>query len=248
MKTRAFALQSIQTPIYAVEFKKKLYCCKKEDKSIFIYGVGRKDISKKSKIIIDNLPVIWTAEDIQNATNKYGFNVVLSCLKYNNSNYSISDDGSYGLSYEKAELFNMSKYGKKYDELILFACRVNQEFISYLISGFGFSIKDGWLYSAKKVVHCVKNELFLYPSLYISHCLKGFQTEPSFDVFAFDKMLETLIEAIEYDAHYPIGDKRANIIERVVSVKDRIIFISNEEVEKKFEKMFEMIDKIKDNP
>lgn len=193
--------------------------------SIFIKGLGHKKITKTWKFkIIDSLPDEFTAEQLKNIYNEYGFNVVQGMVSsYENSNHSLFYDHSIYLDYVKYELLNVCKYGKLYDEFTDKFQKIGDEFIHKLYEN-GYSVKGHFLYYKSKLID---SDIKLHILQYIEHSLfRMVLISPSFDPIRFDTTLRKLILG-QYSDY-----KEANRVlnEEIVSVKDRIKYLSNSKI------------------
>ena len=233
--SRAFQLNSIQDHVVCViKVDNIWYPCKVDDTELFIRGKGWVKL-KGEKPEVGNLPVEWTAENIQYYHKFYGSMAVCGGLLEGWGNNSLYQDGSYGLDYAKAELQNMAIFGKVYDEYTDYVQKVGNEFIANLREG--YRIERGTLWYKDHLI-CFLDRVHLHPLMHVEHLIKGLvPIRPSFDPISFDRMLVKLLVA---ESLYEDPSNTTNMIhDRVVSVYDRIAYLSNEEVAKMFDVIFE---------
>lgn len=235
--TKAFQLKAIATPVKAFQFKRKWYPINNEgwnEKEIFIYGHGWKkytDSMRKSMVDVPNLPGDWTAQDIQEVTDKFSLDVAQGLLEGWGS--SLHSDRSYGLEYAKHELANMAYFGKVYDEFTDKVHDLSQRFIKHLM-GHGYRLEGAWLYYKEELIGQagLYEEIWLSPLQHIEHLLKGIvHIRPSFDPIHFEKMLIKL-----FIARPNYGEEE---LKKHISVRDRIKFLTTQTIADDFEKIFE---------
>lgn len=233
--SRAFQLNSIQDHIVcATKVDSQWYPCKADDTELFIRGKGWVKL-KGEKPEVGNLPVEWTAENIQYYAKFYGSMAVCEGLLEGWGSCSLYQDGSYGLDYAKAELQNMAIFGQVYDKYTDYVQMVGNEFITNLREGYRIERNTLWY---KDHLICFLDRVHLHPLMHVEHLIKGFvPTRPSFDPMSFDVMLVALL--VGKDCQENPG-KHLNLThDRVVSVHDRIAYLSNEGVAEMFDAIFE---------
>lgn len=242
-RSRGFILESIQDwDVYAVNIKGEWYPCKSDDTEIFIMGKGWKKFtqSQKNKMEkVGNVPKNWTAQDLKVVCDKYGVNVALGMV-HGWGGGSLWGDGSYGLSSAKHEIANMAKFGKIYDTYSDYVWNLGNEFLQSLFcKSKGYSLQGNCLYYKKELIGFagLYENINLHPINYIDHSLMGLvHCTPMFDPISFDKFLSNLISYQE--GKNEKGHSLRNIRDKVVSVKDRITFLTNKTIAEKFEAIF----------
>lgn len=242
--SRAFNLDSIQTEIYIVDIENIWYPCNKDledEKKMFIPKEGWKNLTKKQLSTItkiDSIPVEWTAEDIKKIGEQYGINVAMGMLE-GECGQCLYYDGSYYHDYTKYEVRNMVRYGKVYDTFMGEVQEIGNQFLIKLFEK-GYSLQGKWFYYNEELLFCTDN-MSIHLSQYIDHCICGMvDIAPSLDPIALDKFLISLI--------LPQNKEGENILDSVISVKDRIAFLSSIEVAEKVESIFEMQKVFKNLP
>lgn len=250
--TKAFSLKPMEkVELVKIDFKDKLGKMvhmwvppkNASDKHIFVYGKGLIKIPKKAEHAFPTpLSEDWTAEQIKVVYNQYGFSGAQGML-HGWGNLSLWDDMSYGLAYYKHELGNMCLYGKSYDEFTDKVQEIGNKFVAKLLDD-GFRLEgDKWLWYGKNLVCDLRNHP-IHPLRFIDHCVHGlFPIAPSFNSIGFDTMLEKLFVG-KYgmsDDYGGSGRKGARpILDRIVSVRDRIAHLTNEEIADSFQDIFEL--------
>jgi hypothetical protein len=233
--SRAFQLNSIQEHVvHATKVGNMWYPCKEEDTELFIRGKGWIKL-KGEKSEIGNLPVEWTAKHLQYYYS-LGSLAVCEGLLEGWGSYSLYQDGSYGLNYAKAEVANMIRFGKIYDEFTNYVQEIGDKFIANLREG--YRIEGGTLWYKDHLI-CFLDRVHLHPLMHVEHLIKGLvPIRPSFNPISFDRMLVALL--VGKDCQENPG-KHLNLThDRVVSVHDRIAYLSNEAIADSIGKIFEM--------
>ena len=231
-----FQLNSIQDHVvHATKVDNQWYPCKKEDTELFIRGTGWVKL-KGERPEVGNLPVEWTANDLRYYHKFYGSLAVCEGLLEGWGGSSLYQDGSYGLDYAKAEIRNMVIFGQIYDEFTDYVQKVGDEFIANLRKG--YRIDGGTLWYKDHLI-CFLDRVHLHPLMHVEHIIKRLvPIRPSFDPISFDKMLIELLVGIDSQEH--LGKHTDLIIDRVISVRDRIAYLSNEKIAEDISKIFEM--------
>jgi len=245
-QSRAFQLHSIQDHIVcATKVDEQWYPCKKDDVEIFIRGNGWVKL-KGEKPEVGNLPIEWTAKDLQYYHKFYGSLAICEGLLEGWGGNSLYQDSSYGLNYAKAEIRNMVIFGDVYDEYTDYIQKIGDEFIANLHEGYriegggvGINAKIGGTLWYKDYLICFLDRVHLHPLMHVEHLIKGLvPIKPSFDPISFDKMM---IELLVAESTYEDPSNTTNMIhDRIVSVRDRIAYLSNEKIAEDFIKIFEM--------
>lgn len=236
--TKAFQLQPMTKTVRVVQYKDKWYPVTlyevKESHTYFIYGKGSIKMSKKmldSIKVIPNLPKEWKAQDILDVTNTFSLEVAEGLL-HGWGSQSLFNDQSVGLIYTKRELLNMAYFGKVYDDFTDKIHELSQRFITYILLHKGYRFEGAWLWYKNELVGLtgLYESVWLSPLQHITHLLKGIvHVRPFFDALSFDKVLVQLISA------RPSGEAMLN---RHVSVKDRIKFLTTQKIADDFEQIF----------
>ena len=230
--TKAFQLKLVKEPITVIRENNVNYpLANPDDKEIFIHGKGRVKIGKCKRITVEPLTE-YTAENIQKIYTLYGYNVVLGLIK-GWGNQSLFHDNSYGLDYHKFEIMNMCRYGKPYDIFTDKIQAIGDKFVATLLLN-GFRIENETVWVGDKICGFL-DRLPIHPLAYIEHCFRGIASiPPSFNSIDFDDMLVQLISVKEGI------DKSTETLEKVVSVKDRITYLTNQEISNEIESIFEL--------
>ena len=234
--TRAYRLKAMKTPVFAFQYKDKWYPSSNNDlfeKEIFIRGEGWIKILQKMKkgaIEVHPLPDDWTAQDIKDRVDEYGLDVAMGLL-HGEGMQSLFEDGSIGLNWHKHEFQNMANFGKIYDEFTDKVDEVGKRFVSALFKK-GYASKGGdWLFYGNELITQLKFE----PLEHVHHNLKGiFHTRPSFDPIQYDKVLATLMMA-QCDTQ----EDKITLLDKYVSIKERIEYLSSKEIADDMENIFE---------
>lgn len=232
--TKAFQLKPITKEVKALMYKKEWYPVTEgdlKDKQIFVKGWQKiTDSMMKTLTVVPNLTAEWTAQDIKEMAHKFSLEVAYGLLQGWGSN-SLFSDSSYGLAYAKHEILNMAYFGKLYDEFTDKIHELSQRFIKYLLSH-SYRFEGAWMYYKDELI----GQTGLYESIWLSslqhiqHLLKGVvHLRPQLDSIGLDEMLIKLILA------------RLNgeaMLERHISVKDRIKFLTTQKIADDFEQIF----------
>jgi len=233
--TKAYQLEPMTEPVRAVQYKKEWYPVTEDnlkDTQIFIYGKGWKKITdsmKKTLTIVPNLTTGWTAQDIKKVTDKFSLDVAYGLLK--GCGGSVFSDNSYGLAYAKHEILNMAYFGKLYDEFTDKVHELSQRFIKTLFHK-GYHFEGAWLYYMDELIGQagLYESIWLSPLQHIEHLLKGMvHLQPQLDPVGLDEMLVKLIIA------QPDSE---TLLEKYVSVKDRIKYLTTQKIADDFEQIF----------
>ena len=236
--TRAFQLEPIKNPVKVTEIKGVNYPYDTSytmNNEVFIRGQGLKKVSN-TIAIIKPLPENWTAENIQEIGKKYGVYVAMGMLQ-GWGTCSLFDDGSIGLDYAKHEVVNMVKYGLLYDQYTDMLQKIGNDFIRCILKN-GYRIDGKWLYYKDNLIGMtgMYETIHLHPLQHVDHCLRGLvNIPPLFDSISFDRLLVTLI--MEQDN----SEKK---LDTFISVRDRIAYLSTDDIANNFEKLFELETKM----
>jgi len=220
-----------------------------EKNSIFIRGKGHVKMTKAWKHeTIEPLPEL-TAEALQKVASKYGLNGAMSMVQ-GWGKCCLKNDTSFGLDSAKYEVANMVTFGKQYDEFTDAVQKIGDDFIEGLLSK-GFTLKGNTLwYGYKNETDCGKlvgftgiyEKIKLHPLLYIDHSLgrsfMAVRVPPMFDPIGFDNMLTTLF-------YFKHGlDKSRKMLQKYVSVYDRIKHLAGAKSAKGIKSIFELQKKL----
>lgn len=200
---------------------------KPEDTHAFVAGRGWVKVGKGNERATPvPFPKEWTAEQVKEVYGRYGFSGAQAMLMGWGS-WSLYEDMSYGLAYHRAEVANMCLYGKAYDEFTDRMQAAGDRFVAGLMAR-GFRMDGKWLWHGERLVFSLDNES-VHPLMHVDHSLRGiFRIPPSFDSVSFDRMLVRL-----FMGKYGVpGMERVGgagpVLERVVSVRDRIAHLTDE--------------------
>lgn len=232
--TKAFQLEPMTGTTHALQYKKEWYPITDnnlKDKQIFIKGWQKiTDSMMKTLIVVPNLTKEWTAQDIKEVTDKFSLDVAYGLLQGWGSS-SLFSDASIGLNYAKHEILNMAYFGKLYDEFTNKIHELSQRFIKHLLSH-SYRFEGTWMYYKEELIGQagLYESIWLSPLQHIQHLLKGIvHLRPQLDSIGLDEMLVQLILA------RPSGEA---ILKKVVSVKDRIKFLTTQKIADDFEQIF----------
>ena len=231
--TKAFQLEPITDIVRAIKYKGDWYPLTEndlKDKHIFIKGWQKITNSMmKTVTVVPNLTPEWTAQDIKEVADKFSLEVAYGLLQ--GWGGSLFSDQSIGLVYAKHEIQNMAYFGKLYDEFTDKVHELSQRFIKHLLSH-GYSFEGSWMYYKNELVGQagLYESIWLSPLQHIQHLLKGMiHLRPQLDTVSLDEMLVKLIIA------HSNGE---TLLEKYVSVKDRIKFLTTQKIANDFEQIF----------
>lgn len=231
---KAFRYENVWYPITEEELK---------NKEIYIYGQGWKRLSPSMINSIQEVKPLtnnWTAQDIKDRKDTFSLEVAMGLLQ-GWGRVSLFQDQSFVLNAAKHEIYNMSLYGSVYDDLTDRLHILSQRFISSLFKK-GYRLEGGWLRYKDELIG--KTGLYesikLYLTQYIEHALKGiYPVSPMFDVIGFEDMLIKLIV---------VQEKHRYILDKYVSVKDRVKFLSTDKIADDIENIFTWFKGLRDLP
>lgn len=236
--TKAFQLQPVTAFVSVMQYKDRWYPVTPDEikeSHIFIYGKGSIKMSKKmldSIKAIPNLPREWKAQDIQDITNTFSLEVAEGLLQGWGSQ-SLFNDQSVGLSYAKHELLNMAYFGKVYDDFTDKVHELSQRFITYILLHKGYNFEGAWLWHDNNELvgmTGIYENVWLSPLQHVEHLLKGIvHLRPIFNPISWDEVLVKLIS---------VRPCKKALLNRYVSVKDRIKYLSTQKIADDFEKIF----------
>ena len=205
---------------------------------IFIRGKGTFKLGKRmqaSIVDVPRLPFNWTAADIKKTADDFSLAVAEGLLQGWGSQ-SLFQDSSVALCYAKHELYNMAYFGKAYDDFTDKVDKVGQRFIKSLLHK-DYHLDGAWFSYKKNAGDIAMGQAGLYeeirlsPLQHIDHLLQGIvHTAPMFDPITWDKLMVKLIAARR--------NSRA-LLDKYVSVKDRIKFLTTQKIANDFEQIFE---------
>ncbi len=228
----------MKTPVFAFQYKDKWYPSSNNElfeKELFIRGEGWVKILQKMRkgaIEVHPLPDDWTAQDIKERVDEYGLDVAMGLL-HGEGMQSLFEDGSVYLSWHKHEFQNMAYFGKIYDEYTDKVDEVGKRFVSALMKK-GYFLKGTWLNYGENLIDQL-TDIKLEPLEHTGHNVKGiFHTRPSFDPIEYDKVLATLMMA-QCDTQ----DEKITLLDKYVSIKERIEYLSSKEIAEDMENIFE---------
>ncbi len=244
--TKAFQLDSMSEPVEIMFHKKEKYWFPIDlvmDNEIFIHQQGwvkKNKLKTWKREVVQPLSSPFTAKDIQDVYKEYGHSVALGMIQ-GWGRRSLYHDNSCGLDYAKYEVRNMIRYGAQYDQFTDLIQDIGDKFISALLS----KKTNKLLMKGKSLWHNYKNsnecgnligfvgvyeEIKLHPALHISHSIRGmFPLSPSFNSLDFDHLLRVLF----------VGMRKKEKIQEIVSVHDRIEYLTTKKIADSFEKIFE---------
>ena len=229
---------------------------------VYIYGQGWIKVDKWEQKTIQPLSNPYTAKEIKVVYDQYGYNVAMGMVQ-GWCNQSLFTDQSCGLSYTKYEIANMGTLGKAYDEYTDLVQEIGDKFIQNLLKKrftiHGTIEKGGLWHDYKNKNDCgeligsvgIYETIHLHPLQHVEHNIgMSFMASrilPSFNPITFDDMLVTIFIKI-YKNHRAMLDK-------YVSVHDRIQHLTTKKIADSFEQIFEMekelkvdkVDKVIDN-
>jgi len=244
--TKAYQLKAMTEQVRAFQYKKKgeepkwLPLSESDfhgvanGEQVFIRGNGWKKLGTRMRatiVEVPRLPEEWTAANIKEVADKFSLEVAEGLLQGWGSQ-SLFHDNSVGLSYAKHELFNMAYFGKAYDDFTDKVNELGQRFIKCLLRKRGYHFEGAWMYYGEEIVGQVGlyESVWLSPLQHIEHLIKGvLHVQPMFDPIKFDEMLMKLIAVRR--------NSRA-LLDKHVSVKDRIKFLSTQKLANDFEQIF----------
>ena len=258
--TRAFQLDPMPEPVELHYYPKtKLWYADNgyDNNAVFIKGVGYKKMTKTWKHeTVAPLSNPFTAEELQAVAEKYGLNGAMAMVQGWGSGCLLNDN-SFGLAYARYEVANMVTFGKAYDEFTDAVQEIGDVFIDGLLAK-GFSLhgtreKGSLWYDYKNETECgqlvgfcgIYEKVKLHPLQYVEHSLGklfvAFRVSPMFDPIGFDDMLMTLFY---YKYHTKNGEKSRKMLDKYVSVKDRIKHLAGAKAAKAIESIFELQKKV----
>jgi hypothetical protein len=222
--------------------KKVLYPIEKDAKKVFVYGTGWVKAPKKGLVRVDNLPIEFTAEDVKKAYDKYGWHVVFGLLQ-DIGRFSLFEDRSYYLEFIHPEILNMCRWGRVYDEFTDKVQAIGDRFVGKLKER-GYREQGNGFYFNEQFLFFTDRETPIHPLRYVEHChgFRFFQSKPHFNSIAFEKMLVEII----FNRYYEIGNKGKEmvrideIMEKYVSVRDSIAFLTDEGIADEIGGIFEL--------
>jgi hypothetical protein len=258
--TQAYQLGAVEKPVIIVFDKKNnvwypFHSYDENEKELFIRGKGHIKINKWKKETLATLATL-TAEGIKTVYDKYGLNVAMGMVK-GWGNTSLFSDGSYGLEYVKYEVANMAVLGKKYDDFTDAVQKIGDEFVSALLNN-GFTLqgditkgtlwcnyKDENNYGSLVGFVGIYEKNHLHPLQYVEHSLHSSlylgRILPQFNPMDFDNFLVTLFNHKYMDKNLDNSYEKADkMLEEIVSVRDRIAHLTNEDIANKIESIFDL--------
>lgn len=199
---------------------------------VFVYGRGCVKIpAKAKKVLMEPLPENWTAEQVKKVCEEYGISGAQSMLK-GWGNQSLWDDRSYGLAYHKAEVGNMCRYGKVYDDFTDEVQEIGDGFVSGLLSN-GFRMEGKWMWHGENLA-LDSSRTSAHPLMYVDHLIFGVcRVSPIFDSLSFDGLLAKLFVA-------RCGSKSDYVLGKKVSVRDRIAYLTDKKTADAVGSIFEL--------
>lgn len=234
--TKAYQLKPMPNPIKALQYKGKWIPVTDDElkeKQMFLYGQGWQKIGIKMLNTVTEIPNLsknWTAQNIKEVAEKFSLDVAKGLLEGWGSQ-SVYHDQSLGLIYAKHEIINMALFGKVYDDFTDKVHDLSQRFIKHLLLYKGYHFIGAWLYYKDKLIDQagLYDPIWLSPLQHIQHLLKGMvHLYPSFDPIGWDEVLIKLIMA------RPNGQT----LDKHISVKDRIKFLTTQKLAYDFEQIF----------
>ena len=249
--SKAYQLKPMSEVTIAYSKKDKKWYPIDNPKELFIEGKGRIKIDEWEQKQIKPLSDPYTAKEIKEVYEKYGYCVALGMIK-GWSNQSFFADGSIGLRCIKHEIDNMMVMGQLYDDYTDIVQEVGDKFIEglknndFVIEG---DVTKGWLRYKKESVGQIGiyNSIHLHPLQHIEHYIGmsflANRISPSLNPITFDKMLVKLFVS-KYrlpDNDYSLSD---DMLSKYVSVHDRIEHLTTKKIADGFEKIFKFEERL----
>lgn len=244
--TKAYQLKPMLIDMVAFQYRKHntdtlrwypLPEAELSEKETFIRGFGWVKIlqyMRKSAVKIPNLSENWTAQDLKDIADKFSLDVAWGMLQGWSGQQSLFSDGSVGLTYAKHEVWNMTIFGKEYDDFTDKVHEVGMRFVKAVFNkGYRKEHGGSYMWYQDKIVGAMGlyEKVRIHPSQHVDHLLSGIvHTRPMFDPISFDELLRTLIG---------IRKQGLRLLDKYVSVKDRIKFLSSQRIANDIEKIFE---------
>ena len=257
--TKAFQLNPMQEPV-TIKLNPKdktwypqthFYADKNE---IFIYGQGWVKTDKWKEQVIQPFQDPYTAQEVKTIADEYGFNAAMGMIGRGN-NQSLFDDNGCGSDYTKYEVANMTTLGKVYDDYTTLVQSIGDAFIANLLKKeftLHGKVEKGLLWHNYKseddpgnIVGSVGiyDKVHLHPLQHVEHCIGmsifGCRCLPMFNPMTFDDMLMRLFFYKYYSEN---GRKSRKMLDKCVSVRDRIAHLTTETIATSFNKIFEVQD------
>ena len=126
----------------------------------------------------------------------------------------------------------MATFGKAYDDFTDKVNELGQRFIKSLMRQGGYHFEGNWMYYKEEIVGQVGlyETVKLSPLQHITHLLKGIvHTPPMFDTITWDEFLIHLLT---------VRRNGLRLLDKYVSVKDRIKFLTTQKIANDFEEIF----------
>ena len=258
--TKAFQLDPMPDPVELHYYpKNKAWYADNgyEKGKIFIKGEGYKKVTKTWKHEkVAPLSNPFTAEELKAVADKYGLNGAMAMIQGWGCG-CLLNDCSIGLFYAKYEVANMATLGKQYDDFTDAVQAIGDMFIDGLLSK-GFNIKGnrekGSLWYGYKNENeyghltgftGVYENIKLHPLLHIDHSIgvsfMAGRVLPMFNPITFDDMLVQLFNSKYYMKD---GEKARKMLNKYVSVYDRIRHLAGLESADAIKSIFELQEKL----
>ena len=239
--TKAYQLKPVKEPVKAFQFIKKGCSDKpwypiteKELNNGQMFIQGWQKLGKRMRDSITDVPRLsddWKAQDIKEAADKFSLEVAEGLLEGWGSQ-SLYHDQSLGLDYAKHEILNMAYFGRAYDDFTDKVHDVSQRFIKSLLRK-GYHFEGAWLWHDNGELVGMTGlyeNVWLSPLQHVEHLLKGIvHLRPVFNLISWDEILVKLIS---------VHPRKKTLLNRYVSVKDRIKYLSTQKIADDFEQIF----------
>ena len=253
--SKAFHLEPMPDPVtLRLHPKEKVWypVRKSDDKELFICGKGCIKITKTWKTAtIQPFSNPYTAEEVKNVADEYGLNAVMGMIGGWGA-CSLFSDNSYGLRSVQYEVANMATLGKAYDDFTDIVQVIGDKFIDGLLKknftlqgtrekgSLWYDYKSSNDYGSLVGFTGIYEKVKLHHLQYVEHSIGpsflGCRVLPMFDPIGFDNMLTTLF----YYKYYTEDRKKyEKMIDKYVSVHDRIEHLTTKGIADSFHKIFE---------